>query len=94
MDHATLGRVRALPHKDSALSPKTGLPTGTIILTLDGALPVEYLCAGDLVITRAGARVLRDLTPCRSGDFRLEFDQPEVIYADGQQLCSDSCQPH
>lgn len=94
MTHATLGRVRALPHIDTPASPKSGLPAGTIILTLDGALPVEYLAAGDHIITRAGARVLRDLRPCRGGDFRLEFDRPEVIYADGQQICSDSYQQH
>ncbi|MDD8023928.1 MAG: Hint domain-containing protein [Paracoccaceae bacterium] len=40
---------------DVALS---GVAQGTLVLTLDGALPVEYLAAGDRVITRGGARPL------------------------------------
>lgn len=94
MTHATLGRVRVSPHSYLRKTTKPGLPAGTIVLTLDGALPVEYLTAGDQIITRAGARLLRAVTPCKTDGFRLEFDQPEVIYADGQQLCSDTCQPH
>ena len=60
----------------------TGLAPGTIIFTLEGALPVEYLSPGDRIITRAGMRVLRDLR-AGSGGFALHFDQPEVVYADG-----------
>lgn len=38
------------------------LTAGTIVLTMDGALPVEFLNAGDRVITRdAGMAVLRDV---------------------------------
>lgn len=36
----------------------TGVSAGTLILTLDGALPVEHLSPGDRIITRAGARIL------------------------------------
>lgn len=36
-----------------------GLCAGTPVLTLDGALPVEDLAAGDRVITRNGVRSLR-----------------------------------
>lgn len=65
------------------------LAAGTIVLTLEGALPVEYLGTGDRIITRAGARVLRhiesDGRPGAPG-FRLGFDAPEVIYADGQEV--------
>lgn len=45
-----------------ATSPDTlnALVVGTTVLTLDGALPVEFLNAGDRVITRnAGAAVLK-----------------------------------
>lgn len=43
-------------------TPKNALPSGTIVLTLDGALPVEFLTAGDRVITRdSGTSVLRAL---------------------------------
>ena len=41
---------------------KTGLCEGTHVMTLDGNLPVEYLCEGDMVITRSGARALRRIT--------------------------------
>jgi hypothetical protein len=33
-----------------------GVAAGTAILTLEGALPVEYLAPGDRVLTRAGSR--------------------------------------
>ncbi len=31
-------------------------------MTLGGNLPVEYLCTGDMIVTRAGARELRKIT--------------------------------
>ncbi|WP_132601814.1 hypothetical protein [Rhodovulum adriaticum] len=65
------------------------MTAGTIVLTLDGALPVEYLAAGDRIVTRAGARVLRDIRSDEAPDlpaFTLGFDAPEVIYADGQEI--------
>lgn len=43
-------------------APLTGLPLGTLVMTLDGALPVEHLSPGDRVITRAGALRLRGIT--------------------------------
>ncbi|MFN6978778.1 MAG: Hint domain-containing protein [Gemmobacter sp.] len=39
-----------------------GLPMGTLVLTLDGALPVEHLGPGDRIVTRAGVRRLRAVT--------------------------------
>ena len=33
-----------------------GVAGGTVILTLDGALPIEFLAPGDRVLTRAGSR--------------------------------------
>lgn len=36
---------------------------GTLVLTLDGALPVEHLYPGDKVITRHGARPLAGIDP-------------------------------
>ena len=38
---------------------EAGLAPGTTILTLDGAIPVEFLNAGDRVITRRGVRKLK-----------------------------------
>lgn len=89
MTHAPQGRVRAAPHA-SHTSPKAALPLGTIVLTLDGALPVEYLSVGDRIITRAGMRVLRDIDTPAPQAFALTFDEPQVIYADGRQIHSDS----
>ncbi len=58
------------------------LCAGTIVFSLDGALPVEFLTPGDRIITRSGARVLRRISR-DDGGFLLHFDRPEVIYADG-----------
>lgn len=38
-----------------------GIASGTLVLTLDGELPVEFLSAGDRIITRSGARTLRSV---------------------------------
>lgn len=51
------GNRRAEGHDQSA-----GIRAGTIILTLEGALPVEHLSEGDRIITRDGVRVLRGLS--------------------------------
>lgn len=37
--------------------PSDGIPSGTTILTGDGALPVEFLAAGDRIITRDAGMV-------------------------------------
>ena len=44
------------------MAPLSGITAGTKVLTLDGDLPVQFLSPGDRVITRSGARVLRDIT--------------------------------
>lgn len=69
------------------------LPEGAEVLTLDGALPVEYLGAGDRIITRAGARrlagihvtVLRPADVLRVGAGTLAHDRP----ADALHLLPD-----
>lgn len=38
-----------------------GIASGTVVLTLDGALPVEFLSPGDRIITREGMRVVREV---------------------------------
>lgn len=63
----------------------TGIAAGARILTLDGALPVEYLEPGDRIITRSGMRVLRAITTrvCDADTVMqvaagaLGFDRPE-----------------
>ena len=67
------------------LAQKTaGLVAGTRVMTMDGALPVEYLTPGDRIITRAGARKLisisarvdRDVDVVRVAAGTLGFDRP------------------
>ena len=50
------GDIRA-SHK----MPRCGIAAGSTVLTLAGALPVEYIAPGDRVITRAGARTVRSV---------------------------------
>lgn len=55
MKPQTVGRVlQGLQGPQNAQSLCHGLPVGLSILTADGALPVEYLSAGDRVVTRNG----------------------------------------
>lgn len=39
----------------------TGMAQGTMVLTIEGVMPVEYLAPGDRIITRDGIRVLVDV---------------------------------
>ena len=52
-----------------------GLPLGARVLTLDGALPVEFLTPGDRVITRRGVRPLHAVTrrTLSEGAFRVRI---------------------
>lgn len=64
----------------------TGIAMGTRVMTLQGALPVEFLTPGDRVITRSGARVLRriealalqDVDVVQVAPGALGHDRPEV----------------
>lgn len=42
-------------------APLQGITAGTCVLTLEGEMPVQFLAPGDRVITRSGARVLKDI---------------------------------
>lgn len=51
----TVGRAGGsgpLPYPYALPSPDCGLLAGTIVLTSDGEMPVDALCAGDRIITR------------------------------------------
>ena len=49
-------------HANAASEMSNALVAGTTVLTLDGALPVEFLSPGDRVITRdSGMAVLKDV---------------------------------
>lgn len=61
----TVGRaaaVRTSPRRAALSAPRGGFLPGTNILSQDGAVPVEYLCPGDRIVTRdAGFARLNDL---------------------------------
>ena len=40
----------------------TGMAQGTLVLTAEGLIPVDYLTAGDRIITRDGVRVLAHIS--------------------------------
>ena len=48
-----------------------GMALGTEVMTLDGALPVEFLNPGDRVLTRNGARRLRSIEMTRIRNARV-----------------------
>ncbi len=66
--------------------PTCGLAAGTPVLTLMGAMPVEFLAPGDRVITRAGARivtaveiaVVKDAPMIRVSEGVLGKDRPQA----------------
>ena len=41
--------------------PVAGLTVGTMVLTTEGSLPVQFLAPGDRVITRSGATLLKEI---------------------------------
>lgn len=63
-----------------------GLPLGTLVMTLDGALPIENLMTGDRIVTRDGARPLRGIAArvvplarmIRVTDSALGVDRPRA----------------
>lgn len=77
-------------------APVQGMTAGTLVLTLEGELPVQFLSPGDHVITRSGARVLqsvevavlRDAAMVRITASALGHDRPEtdLFVAPEQQI--------
>jgi len=73
----------------------TGMAAGTSVMTLDGAIPVEYLHVGDRILTRDGARTLRGLLVrvvdgpvVRVGASTIGHDKPveDIVLAMGQPV--------
>lgn len=50
------------PQTDLGIQIATGIAMGTKVMTMEGELPVEFLCIGDRVLTRNGARKIRAIT--------------------------------
>ncbi|SEM87583.1 Hint domain-containing protein [Gemmobacter aquatilis] len=62
MSNATLGHSGGEGAPAGHAIHRSGLTAGIPVLTLDGAIPVEFLCPGDRIITRDGARSLRGIS--------------------------------
>lgn len=79
------GDRRAQGHEQGTQQVSGGIAAGSIVMTLDGTLPVEHLTPGDRIITRDGLRVLRGLavtcareaTIIRIGASTLGPDRPQ-----------------
>ncbi|MDP4032156.1 MAG: Hint domain-containing protein [Pseudorhodobacter sp.] len=100
MSNSTQMRTAKPGHCADTTALFPGLSAGTLVLTLDGALPVENLMPGDRVITRDGARTLRgvhvklqhDTAMIRVSASTLGAEQPEddmLIPPDQQILIRD-----
>lgn len=55
-------RLRLVPRTGDTA---TGIAAGTVVLTANGALPVDYLEPGDRIVTRSGMRPLRSIAARR-----------------------------
>lgn len=94
MGNPTLTFETAAPVQETALAQ--GITAGTMVLTLEGELPVQFLAPGDRVITRGGARVLKeiavsvlhDVQMVRISASALGHDRPEgdIFVAPGQPI--------
>ncbi len=59
--------------------PGFGLAEGTSVLTLDGALPVEYLTPGDRILTRSGVRRLKAVEMTKVAHARMVRISADVL---------------
>ena len=90
-----------IPSADIRSTGLPGILSGTPVLTLDGEVPVQFLCPGDRIITRSGARVLRGVEmrieavpvpaflpkiAATRWVYALHFDGAETVYAGGREL--------
>ena len=69
------------------------MPTGTIILTLRGALPVQELHRGDRVCTRAGAVAVKRINACGTDQIAVHLDYDETAYVLDEKYCNQCNQP-
>ena len=91
-----MAQAATRPDAVSANLPLQGMLAGTSVLTLDGEMPVEYLQPGDRILTRAGARRLRQVEVSvvqnarviHIGHATLGVDRPtdDVTVSAGQQV--------
>jgi len=58
----SVGAAIALPAAEAATS---GIASGTVLATLEGYMPVDFLSPGDRIVTREGMRILREVNVTR-----------------------------
>lgn len=85
MSQLSVTDLLALDAPARAKLPAQALSAGTPVLTLDGALPVQFLAIGDRVITRAGARTLRNIDVTFAQDVRLVRVSARALTPDSPQ---------
>jgi hypothetical protein len=86
----------AKKNQDQTLPQIAGLMVGTQVMTLAGILPVEFLSAGDRIVTRAGARTLRairvEMAPASrmikisASALGVEKPEEDIIVSQDQQI--------
>lgn len=80
----------------AGMPPAPGVLAGTMVRTLDGVLPVEYLTPGDRIVTRAGmrrltsisvvARKMLDLVRIRASTMGHDRPDQDLLVAPGQAI--------
>lgn len=88
-------KTEALVLETSRATAPVGLPVGVQVLTLQGAMPVEFLSPGDKVITRSGARSLRAIDVAVIPEAEVVHVSAGALGHDrpGQPLCLPAAQP-
>lgn len=80
----------------AGMLPAPGMLAGTMVRTLEGVLPVEYLTPGDRIITRAGMRRLAsisvlsrkmvDLVRIRASTMGHDRPDQDLLLSPGQRV--------
>ncbi len=77
-----LPRLQPLPRATPRSRP-TGLVPGTLVRTTEGALPVEFLLAGDRILTRNGPVELRGTSVLDAVDVAVVVIDPAAAVGEG-----------
>lgn len=80
----------------AGIGPQPGMVAGTMVRTLEGVLPVEYLTPGDRIVTRNGARRLTsvsvqarkmvDLVRIRASTLGHDRPEQDLLVSPGQPI--------
>lgn len=70
MAEMSLGLLAGAVRFAQSMSP-CAIAAGTPVLTLSGAIPIEQIVPGDRVITRSGARIVREVIVARLESARV-----------------------